>query len=408
MRSRKRLYFPLIVFAVLLVFTLACSLGSAGDAGLPTVDILVPASGSTVAVNSDVTVQISASDADGSGITRIDLLVDDVIVDSYSSPAAQNDIAVNLSFVPAEEKPVTVAAIAYREDGTPSLPATAALSVVGVSEEAPTESDNETAEDATEEPAADESSSDDGGDESDSVPSVEARANTSVAIREAPGPGCPIIGEVPEDEVILFLQKTDDPTEYWYQTNYLGETILGWVYHDFFTLLEDDGILPLVPQVGCLFCGDLVCSTEILETCQNCEVDCGPCCGNGQCDYDETCQTCEADCGPCCGNGECDYGEDCSTCEADCGPCCGNGECDHGEDCSTCEADCGPCCGNGECDHGETCETCETDCGVCPAVCGNGVVEPGEACDPPYTICYDSEGYAGDCSGDCSACTGPG
>jgi hypothetical protein len=45
---------------------------------------------------------------------------------------------------------------------------------------------------------------------------------------------------------------------------------------------------------------------------------------------------------------------------------------------------------------------------VCPAVCGNGVVEDGEVCDPPYTICYDSEGFAGDCSGDCTACTGPG
>jgi hypothetical protein len=404
---KKKLLFPLIIVVALAIFALACNLSGSGDESLPMASILAPASGSTVAINSDVTVQISASDAEGAGITRIDLLVDDVVVDSYDSPAAQNDIAVNLNFVPTEEKAITVAVVAFREDGTSSLPATVALSVVGVSVEAPVEDSSDTTDDATEEPTTEESDADEGGDESASVPMVEARANTTVAIRQAPGPGCPIIGEVPEDEVIELLQKTDDPTEYWYQTNYLGENILGWVYHDLFTLLGDDGILPLVPQIGCLYCGDSICSSELLETCQSCEVDCGACCGNGACDYGETCQTCETDCGACCGNGACDYGEDCSTCESDCGSCCGNGACDHGEDCSTCESDCGACCGNGACDHGETCETCETDCGECPAVCGNGVVETGEACDPPYSICYDSEGYAGDCSGDCSVCAGP-
>ena len=89
---------------------------------------------------------------------------------------------------------------------------------------------------------------------------------------------------------------------------------------------------------------------------------------------------CEGEC-PCvepCGDGVCDdtTGETCETCEVDCGPCpavCGDAFCDEpgGETCETCEADCGPCaspCGDAVCDDttGETCETCEADCGVCP------------------------------------------
>ena len=49
----------------------------------------------------------------------------------------------------------------------------------------------------------------DSGDAPVTVLSIEARANIQVNIREAPGPGCPIIGSVPLNQVVEFLLKTN-------------------------------------------------------------------------------------------------------------------------------------------------------------------------------------------------------
>lgn len=92
-----------------------------------------------------------------------------------------------------------------------------------------------------------------------------------------------------------------------------------------------------------------------------------------------------------CGNGYCER-EDCESCPADCGPCCGNGQCDRGETCSTCLSDCGPCCGNGRCDNGETCATCAGDCGACSS-CPNSQCKP--PCDQSTAWCSET------CSGLC-------
>lgn len=378
MRIRKPLLLLLVVLLMPALLVTSCNLLNMASQGLPDVTINSPVTGSPVPVDHVVTVEVSAGDSTGPGIAQIDLLVNDVVVDSYTSPSPQSTTTVNLSFTTTQEGAITVVAVAFRPDGTPSLPSTVALTVVGVSvtpeaEQAPAESGEQP------QPV-------DGGAE---APSVEARANMAVAIREAPGPGCPIIGEVREGDTAIFLRRTDSAVDYWYETNYLGDDQLGWVYYQPFTLLGDDSALPRVPEVGCLFCGDGVCSPEINEACNTCEPDCGPCCGNGVC--------------------EAQFGEDCGTCEPDCGACCGNGVCEagRGENCRTCEPDCGSCCGNGACeaDLGEDCETCEPDCGVCGPVCGNGIIEEGEACDPPGANCGTT--FVGTCSDDCSACEGP-
>jgi len=189
------------------------------------------------------------------------------------------------------------------------------------------------------------------------------------------------------------------------------------------------------PEVEVLVsvCPDKICQPD--ESCTVCPDDCGPCCGNGQCDLElaESCVTCPEDCGACppaCNDGKCDdegdggYVETCSSCPQDCGECppeCGNGKlesgeacddanlengdgCDDecqvelppehcpnstcepelGEDCSTCPEDCKDCCDDGLCDESaaETCLTCPEDCGVCPG-CGDGALqlELGEQCD---------------------------
>jgi hypothetical protein len=116
---------------------------------------------------------------------------------------------------------------------------------------------------------------------SGSAPSIPGTATTQVAIREHPGPGCPIIGYVEQGETVNFLERTNfEP--HWYQTDKLGPDKKGWVYHEYFTV-GDDSSIPRVPEQGCLYCGDGVCSPEIGEACDVCVPDCGVCprCGDG-------------------------------------------------------------------------------------------------------------------------------
>lgn len=391
-REKHGLIFRLMALVLILsAGGVGCNLPGGGG-GQPGITINSPPSGDTVAVNNPVTVQVAASDPNGPGIVRVDLFVDGVVVDSFQAGAPESVVGVNLTFTPEAEQAITVTAVAYREDGTKSEPATIALSVVGMTAVAPT-ADPGTPDAAA---AADPTATTDSGPE---VVRVKAQATVDINVRDGPGPGCPLIGLVPKGTTIDLLEVTDSPDQYWYKTDFLGEDLPGWVYHEGFELLEDDSVLPVVHVLGCLFCGDTICSPELEETCFNCEQDCGACCGNGTCepDYGEDCGTCEPDCGPCCGNGVCEAerGEDCGTCETDCGACCGNGTCEpgRGENCNTCETDCGACCGNGVCDYDETCVTCPQDCGQC---CGNGTCEGeyGENCNT--------------CPADCGQCCGDG
>ncbi len=381
MRINKNLFIVLGAILLSALLVTSCNLLNMATQGLPDVTINNPVTGSPVPIDHTVTVEVSAGDATGPGITQIDLLINDVVVDSYTSPSPQSSTTVNLSFTPAQEGAITVAAVAFRPDGTPSLPSTVALTVVGISVTPEAGTGTEPGGDATSDDTPQDSAAD--------TPSVEARATVAVAIREAPGPGCPIIGEVREGDTAIFLRRTESAVDYWYETNYLGDDQLGWVYNEPFVLLGDDSALPRVPESGCLFCGDSVCSPEINEACNTCEPDCGPCCGNGVC--------------------EAGFGEDCGTCPNDCGACCGNGTCEagRGEDCRTCQPDCGSCCGNGACetDLGEDCETCQSDCGTCGPVCGNGIIEYGEACDPPGGTCGTA--FDGTCNSTCTACKIP-
>ncbi len=383
--TKRRRWGLLIAVLAISLGLVACDMLGLGDSTQPTVIIRSPASGASVPVNTPVTVEALASDPEGAGVLRIDLQVDGVTVDVFEAGGPQAELGAQLSFTPTVEGAVSVAVIAFRENGASSPPATIALLVVGMTAEPPTGGDAVT----TEAPPTDGTTPAPTTETPEVRLTVEARANLDTNIREAPGPGCPIIGVVPVGETITLLEVTDSPTEYWYKTDYLGPNTFGWVYHESFTLLGDDSILPRVRELGCLYCGDGVCSPEIDEACNNCEVDCGPCCGNGVCEpaFGEACNTCEVDCGPCCGNGTCEpgFGEACNTCEVDCGPCCGNGVCEgkFGENCNTCPKDCGNCCGDKVCDpvYGETCETCPKDCGVC-VVCGDKVCDTagGENC----------------------------
>jgi len=242
---------------------------------------------------------------------------------------------------------------------------------------------------------------------------------------------------------------------------------------------DDEGIEACVCKADPYCCGnswDSLCAGEVES------LGCGSCggatCGDATCNGAETCATCPDDCGPCCGNGDCEvqYGEDCNTCSTDCGACPGQGSCcvpnsspgckdttvqdcvcgmdpyccsnqwdpicageadlcgscngnccaahsnpgcddENAEECvckidpfccnvqwdDICAAEvesqqCGTCggemCGDGECSGTETCETCPMDCGDC---CGDGTCDAGigEDCATCPTDC-------GSCSGQCS------
>lgn len=58
---------------------------------------------------------------------------------------------------------------------------------------------------------------------------------------------------------------------------------------------------------------------EISAPEKDCDVA-GSGCGDGECTGTETCDNCQADCGVCCGDGYCDVdrGEDCELCQEDC------------------------------------------------------------------------------------------
>src|SRR3989338_8404799 len=132
-------------------------------------------------------------------------------------------------------------------------------------------------------------------------------------------------------------------------------------------------------------------------------------CGNTICEKtgpDETCYNCPVDCGFCCGNGACEsgYNEDCRDCPQDCGTCptpnpfCGDHICSGDEGCGSCPNDCGGCpppsyCGDGQCSSDECYGRLLSEPGMtCPEDCGS------TNCPPPYPLpCNTSNPNWGNC-----------
>lgn len=98
------------IMVMLLLAMLACNLTSDGDntnatggqssSTNPTVTILSPAANTSVPRSTAVTVQVRASDPNGSGITRVELLVNNIIVDQKPSisPTGDKELTVNLTW----------------------------------------------------------------------------------------------------------------------------------------------------------------------------------------------------------------------------------------------------------------------------------------------------------------------
>lgn len=101
-------------------------------ATLPTVAIGAPLPGATLPLGVEAQVLLSASDA--TGVSRIDLLVDGVVVDTFTTanPAGEPQVAAQLGWTPNTPGAHALTATAYRPDGTASAPAVVAVAVASI------------------------------------------------------------------------------------------------------------------------------------------------------------------------------------------------------------------------------------------------------------------------------------
>lgn len=99
----------LLMIVILMLATLACNLsrseddggnGDQANSGNPSVTIQSPVSNTSVPRNSAVTLQVKATDPSGSGITRVELMVNNIIVDQKpsASPTGDKELTVNLTW----------------------------------------------------------------------------------------------------------------------------------------------------------------------------------------------------------------------------------------------------------------------------------------------------------------------
>jgi hypothetical protein len=362
--------------------TLAGCTPGGDDSGEPTASINNLASGTSVPVGEAVIVDAQGDDVGGSGVVRLDLLVDGETRDTYSSDEPQPVIAAQLSFTPATEGAVSVSVVAFREDGTASNPATIALQVVGVTTEPPAEDEGAAEADA-------EAESQDAEPVSDTRQPLTGRPTIDLNLRSGVSPDCTPLGVWHAGEVGELVARIDnvDGSGHWYKTTFLGSGVVAYAYAgesgENFDLHGPDDDLPREPARGCLAEG-------------------GSASGSG----DPT----GAD-GSLCGDGVCQSGESPLWCGDCTGIVCGNNIVDVGEACDgiwgcalnqACSADCSACnvgvCGDNLINQpGELCDgtagcllggTCSSDCTQCvappPPACGDGIVQILEQCDPPH------------------------
>jgi hypothetical protein len=125
-----------LITALVGLIVLACGSPSptpsptAAAGGQPTIVIEFPASGTPTMVSQPLSVVVRAVDT--VGVSRVDLRVGDILVDSVRAPGGvpQTNFVATLQWVPSAAIDVTLAAVAYRADGTASEPATVLVQVL--------------------------------------------------------------------------------------------------------------------------------------------------------------------------------------------------------------------------------------------------------------------------------------
>lgn len=119
-----------VIFIVLIMVSLACSLGGNegdGDGDLPVVVLVSPLESDAVSVGQQVEVVATASSS--AGLSKIDLLVNGQVVSTIDIPSSPESYSAAFSWVPVAEGAVVLAVIGYDIDENPSEAALVTLQV---------------------------------------------------------------------------------------------------------------------------------------------------------------------------------------------------------------------------------------------------------------------------------------
>jgi uncharacterized protein YraI len=169
------------------------------DLGLPGVVIVSPPSESSFPAQSRVMIHSTATDA-GTGISRVDLFANGVLVRSDKTPedTPQEQYSLLQAWVPSQPGSYVLTVMAYRSDGTPSTPAMINLTVT-----------DEEAEPVVEE----------------EQPCM-VMASTRINIRSGPDTTYGIMGILPLGETVPVNGRNADTT--WWRIEY--DSLIGWVF----------------------------------------------------------------------------------------------------------------------------------------------------------------------------------
>lgn len=245
-----------VVYLVLALAAMACNLSSLGGgndqqqpghADAPVVEIRVPANNTPFAEGTRVIIQAVANDA-GAGVSRVELLVDDVPAGSSNAPAAQGQPAyvANLEWVAQGIGLHSITVVAYRADNTASAPATINVSVVaGQPPTQPPTATPTTAPtvEATQPPA--------GGAEQQQPTAVPPSATPSAPrgvttiglnVRSGPSTLYPVIGAFLAGSDVELVGRNQDSS--WWVVPFGSRQ--GWISAQFVTATGDTASLPVV------------------------------------------------------------------------------------------------------------------------------------------------------------------
>lgn len=242
------------VIAMLAVAGLACNLTDGGqdapaavpEADAPVVEIRVPVNGMSFAEGTGVIIQVVGTDS-GSGVSRIDLQVDDLPAGSSPAPNASGQSAyiANFTWTAQGIGAHSISAQAFRSDGTASAPAIISITVI---EAPPTDIPEPTAtpttvpEQPTEEPTEEPEPTEAEPEPTDTPTGPRATTSAGVNVRSGPSTFYQVIGGLIAGTELELTGRNADSS--WFRTPYgLSE---GWVYGPLLTLAGDTASLPVI------------------------------------------------------------------------------------------------------------------------------------------------------------------
>ncbi len=239
----------MIVIALLALSALACNLTGSGDGpqvrssgNAPEVEIRVPVNGMSFAEGTNVIVQVVGTDS-GPGVSRIELEIDDQPAGSSTAPDASGQAAfiANFEWRAQGIGDHSITAVALRQDGTASVPATIRVSVVQAQPTA-TPTDLPTATEPPQ-PTAPPVTPTNAPPQATATPTgPRATSNQGMNVRGGPGTDYPILGSVLAGTELRLSGRNGDGT--WFRAPY-GMTE-GWFFGGLLTTSGDVGSLPVI------------------------------------------------------------------------------------------------------------------------------------------------------------------